>query len=746
MPDQLVGTSNDDSGSAPSLESFLKQAQFDSTPFENVNTDPPGLRLQNPLGSLSSYTYQITLYMVTPDAYDAFIQTGRKSITALNSALLNGGISGSGGAFVVAQSGGVNLASTPRAPGFDFDYGIDNLTFTTTTNAKATGISTNTTEIKFNITEPYGLSFITKLRAATETIQAYRTGTAFPQNPLKQFFILGIRFYGYDDTGNIVDGNELVNGRVLDPNSNNNAIFEQFYDIIITDLKFKLDGHLTTYNISAASLAPQTAMTVKRGIINNNTPATGSTVGEMINNLFETLNNQQIDEKTQGARLIPNTYKVVFVDNIALDQISPATFVNNETIDQYKYRMSNANTTIDSNATTSLGKVPNSKYWVLSFNSTTSILQAINDIIKQSSYLKDALNLLYTTSTDSNSDEVSNTAKNSVKWYNCSAEIANAKWDSLISDWAFDITYKIQSYLTPIVDSVYAKTGINNYYGPHKRYSYWYTGKNSEILQYEQSMDNTYFNVVLSDLSNLIDQNNIDNDTNAATGSPINLSQTPNLRTPQSRTGSQGNSLEAQNNYVTSLYDPGAWAEAKITILGDPDYLMSESISSINQVYNRFYGSDGFTINPNGGQVFIEIDFKEAVDYSMDAVGTNLGQNDRGIKGAPGTMSINDSIQFWKYPDSITKQVKGVSYMLISVDSSFSNGAFQQTLHGVINTFGNASDDAQNTRNTDILTATTSTETETTKDPAVNNQTNPGDNSGKQVTPTTSLVEQAVET
>ena len=30
--------------------------------------DLPGLRLQNPLSSLSSYTYQTTLYMITPDA------------------------------------------------------------------------------------------------------------------------------------------------------------------------------------------------------------------------------------------------------------------------------------------------------------------------------------------------------------------------------------------------------------------------------------------------------------------------------------------------------------------------------------------------------------------------------------------------------------------------------------------------------------------------------------------------------
>ena len=47
----------------------------DGTAQSNPNTaitDAPGRRLKNPLGALSSYTYQLSLYMITPDAYDAF--------------------------------------------------------------------------------------------------------------------------------------------------------------------------------------------------------------------------------------------------------------------------------------------------------------------------------------------------------------------------------------------------------------------------------------------------------------------------------------------------------------------------------------------------------------------------------------------------------------------------------------------------------------------------------------------------
>jgi hypothetical protein len=87
----------------------------------------------------------------------------------------------------------------------------------------------------------------------------------------------------------------------------------------------------------------------------------------------------------------------------------------------------------------------------------------------------------------------------------------------------------------------------------------------------------------------------------------------------QPTTGKLGGAgLAAQNSYITSLFDPASQAEAKIQILGDPDFIMTDSGYSEEQLYKKFYGADGFTINPNGGQVFVEIDFKEAVDYSSD--------------------------------------------------------------------------------------------------------------------------------
>ena len=131
-----------------------------NTEAAQTSTPKPGKRPQNPLANFSSYTYQISLYMITPDAYDAFIESGRKNINAINNisaageqtinqqaatreaAINSGFVQGvgergrttsppspsapttikKGGAFLVAQSGGINNTNSKRAPGFDLDF------------------------------------------------------------------------------------------------------------------------------------------------------------------------------------------------------------------------------------------------------------------------------------------------------------------------------------------------------------------------------------------------------------------------------------------------------------------------------------------------------------------------------------------------------------------------------------------------------------------------------------------------
>jgi len=646
------------------------------------NTSRPDKRLQNPLGNFSSYTYHLTLYMITPDAYNAFILSDRTNIGTISS--VAGG--NTGGAYVIAQSGGTNNKSQKRAPGFELDFYIDDLKITAATNGKSTQSAANITDMSFNIFEPYGFSFITKLTAAATALAATSKSKNYASltNASRQFFILGVSFIGYDSNGKVVSSTDSTATNNKD--SSSSVIADRFYDIVIKSMKFKIDGKATTYSITAATMAPQTSFGMKRGRANNGASIIASTVAEAlggqgpdgtapsgtnVQGLLTMLNNEQqalAKPKIQGDKTIaasieiPNVYKIRYVNSAATD-IANASLINLADVDKSKWPMSTAETGQQSNEATSVNSVPVSGSRTLGFKNGTSIIQIINTIISQSSYLTDALKVVEKSTEEAKSDpdatSVTPGGTRNIKWYNLGSEVKCLGWDNKVSDFAYEITYVIQPYETPAAISVYSNASIP-YYGPAKRYNYWFTGKNSEIIGYEQSLDNSYFNVALAGAPG----------TDASHGNGAQTATTPNTQIAGDRTGKLNNAMETQNSYVTNLYDPGSWAQAKISLLGDPDFLIQDSPGSINTVYSKFYGKDGFTINANGGQVFIEIDFKEAVDYN----------------NSTGLMTINESIQFWKYPAEIAKQIKGVSYMVIGVVSNFSKGKFTQDLTAVINT------------------------------------------------------------
>lgn len=646
------------------------------TPVAKTSQAKPGKRTQNPLANFSSYTYQLSLYMITPDAYSAFIESGRKNINAFQDVSATGN-----GAFLVAQSGGINNSASKRAPSFDVDFYIDDLKISQAINGKETNASTNVTDISFTITEPYGFSFVTRLRQAANKLATVTKSKNFKdiENPSRQFFILGIRFQGYDSNGNVISSKD-VSGSNSDPAGNAYGVYERYYDILFKSMKFNIDGKATTYKITAASTPSGTAFGMKRGVLYNGASVTGTTVHDVLMGesdgrigLLAKLNADQKQLKDNGDITIPNKYSVKYLGD-AETLIKNASIVSPADLDKLKMPMSKAKTTQDANVKAETKSTPETNVRQITLTSGIPMLQAIDNIIKQSAYMEKALKVVYATVEEpatNGPEEVKNDNKRIIKWYNIGAEVKSLGWDPKQGDFAYDITYVIQPYDTPVVQSAYASKTAK-YYGPHKRYEYWFTGKNSEIIKYEQQMDNTFFNVVLGESGAV----------GGAQGGATDVPTIANIPQGQDKTGKLNTGNEAQNSYMTSLYDPGAYAKAKIVILGDPDFLMGTNPVSEAAVYNQFYGTDGFTINPNGGQVFVEINFREPVDY----------------KHSTGLMSINESILFWKYPASVQKDINsrggGVSYMVLHCNSSFSKGSFTQELVAVINTFDDVGADS----------------------------------------------------
>lgn len=833
---KLKGKADDDSSKKKKPKDKVKL---------RTEADPelaPGKRMKNPLGMLASYNYQISLYMITPDALDAFRNNGYRDINALGVRpagpdMMNDAVAA--GAYIVAQSGGVN-SMEQRAPSFGFDYGIDNLQFEVV-GPKDTQTSAAEINFSFTITEPYGFSFISNLKRASLAIEDYanklkkkreavakkkaaaqnqRTSTkgrngkvnksarkytkggtggrgstttaqtpnqntkyqsnndilagvrgtqapsspkpkggrgggraaqdsgyraatnafdreeaaktssgkpkgktkgknnvaAVPQNPTKNFFIIGVRFFGYDATGKMVRGTDRmpstnVTGQVIpgmtqevDPGNNSFALFERFYPVIIKEVGTRVDGRATVYNIKAQShnLEP---LGTKRGIINNKTPITASTVGEAFDQLMAKLNKEQAELTGDSADTY--TYDIKYASPYDANRIRSARLVSPADLDKYKWPGSGAKTTKESNPKQETGNAnkPKNTARKIEFAEGTPIIQALNQIVAQSSFLEDALRTVYTTALEPDQDKkdlpaLDKSGKKTIEWFHVTPDISNPVWNEDNADWVYDIDYVLNVYDTPVIDSAYANPG-KKYYGPVKRYEYWYTGTNTEVLKYEQKLDNSFYTTFLTDSlgknEKKSDKNGGKNTKDASNGSGnasgATSSKVQNQRTGQPRQGKQGNAAEAQNSYLTTLFDPSNQAQAKVEIMGDPDWMMSAIMPSYGNnertVYNKFYGTDGYSISPAGGQVFFEIDFKEAVDYKSagDWIATRDGS---GVSGSPGTMSINNSILFWKDPKSLSKLTKGISYSLLNCKCIFNNGSFKQILTGTINTFGDS--------------------------------------------------------
>jgi hypothetical protein len=655
---------------------------------KNVATDPkPGTRLKNPLGNFSSYTYQLSLYMITPDAHSQFVANGRKDISTFAKAGSNAG------AYLILQSGGINNTISQRPANMPYDYYIDDLRITNAISTQQTSTSSNITKITFNIVEPVGFSFTTKLKRAREALMKTSKIPNIEKatNASKQFFVLGIRFQGYDANGEIANASKYFSDDTFNTSPDASGVYERFYDILFEKVTFKLTGGSTVYSVTAKNIASEVGLHVARGTVDANIEVVADSVGAALNgsgngmtSLFKTMNNNGQKFKDANSREFPDVYDVRFI-GLGSDNIRDARLKSVANPDKKVSAPSPANNSNQVNDATGQSVAYDKQKIKISITQGMSVLQAIQKIIKQSTYMTNAMETLFM-SEETPSDDTASAEKKvqkdppRLRWYNVSPEIEVIGFDTKINDFAYKITYVIQPYDTPAAVSPYGRAA--KYYGPHKRYEYWYTGKNSEIISYEQQFDNAFFNITFNP-----------NGDPAASGGDAKVAQLGGKPTTQDRTGRITPGAEAENTYMTSLFDPGAYAQARIQILGDPDYLMREAANGINEVYKQFYQSDSFTINPNGGQVFIEIAFNEGVDYGATVTGNNIGPNDNGT----GVMTINDSIFFWDYPDSVKSgpnAIKGVSYQVRECESVFKGGKFTQTLQLNINEMPDAVDAA----------------------------------------------------
>lgn len=641
--------------------------------YSTTSNEKPNRRTHNPLSKFSSYTYNIGLYGLTPDAYNNWNRNGKWLTKDLE---------------LLIQSGGSNRSTYRNINFYGVDFTIDDLEITSLISAKESRTAGNQSNFKFKIYEPFGMTFPSRLvRAQTEIQQQANIKRSIKQQvqALATPLLIVIRFYGYDEEGKIIKN-------MQDPNQNgytrtdSEASFERAFPILISKFSFRLDNKVTIYDVEAKMINEQVGFGTKRGIIKTGFEISGNTVASAIEELLVKVNQQQQDltvapkdPKKPKDQTVADVYKIIFQDKSG---IGNAEIVDRDFYVKHYTPMPNVTRANQINVRLSesgAAQTVDKDKRTVKIAEGTSILTAIDQIITQSTFVKKSLDALDKEEIKKKQVQDSTVNNNSpdpaeLFWYHVIPSTKIIGYDESRNEYAYEIVYNIVKYRVPYVKSLYLNKATK-YHGPHKIYEYYYSGKNTEIIDYSCNYNLAYYN-----LGALASQ---------AANAPNTNDTTPNSQEPgqdANSTGTLPGARDLINTFKTYLYSPKDQLDASITILGDPDYLMPSQAGSEKHLFNLWYGED-YTINPSSGQVFIEIGFKQVDDYFH---GT-------------GTLDPTDNIVFWIYPQGsdIEKQTEGrMVYMLNTVTSKFSGGVFRQDLKTIIPSFSNQPGDPNAARAT----------------------------------------------
>lgn len=632
----------------------------------------PIVSKENILSGISNMTYGLSWYLLNPDEFADFVIAEEKVLPS---------------AQLLVQSAGAPI--NQRNEWFNVDFYIENFTLESVVGTQATGSPHNAVTLEFDVVEPQGITLLNRLNNAVIDSLGENVGVEKAKaSALAQNYLMVIRFYGYDAAGNFVTAGDLG----LPNTTDENAIQEKFIPFVITNFGYKISTKNTEYRISGACLGSNIAFGTARGAVPFNLQLTASTVNQLFNGdtiladtqdteeeafaqlegnappvvglsgatitqgLTEALNDHQQKLAAAGSADIPDQYEIIFQDPTIRNAkiVKPGkvskTKASNLTSEQAarKYLTSKLNYDKDSQT-----------YNVLA---GTQIVQLIDLLLRTSTYVTDQQNVYIDEKTgkpvgpqDPNGVPQS---VPTVQWYRVKTQVVPLGYDEKRKTIAYKITYLVNKYQINTPRSAYFPN--SEYRGVHKLYNYWFTGQNTEVLDFEINVDNNYF-VVMGNDGRLDEQ-----DPGKFGGAQI-YSSAPGHSL---QNGERGSSVPAAN-LSDRLYSYADVASAELEIVGDPDWIQQSEL-----VYNKSLTLAPFTpdgsVNYDSSEVLFELRFNPVQDYDLETGLSNVFENNRDIsvQGANGIITQPNAAQ------------ESIIWCATTVTSMFKQGSFTQRLSG----------------------------------------------------------------
>ena len=689
-----------------------------------ANSNEPIKPQNNILDQYASYTYGISVYLMTPEGYKRFVVSKKRTLNGSNLLFQSGGAPVSGTQTVDGITS-VDPVANGRNPYFDVDFYIDSLSINTAFPGKQTQAAHMASELKFTVIEPNGITLLDRMYAAVQD-HVPKDGAGKVNYTAVQY-LMAIRWYGWDIDGNLVRGVGQTQG-LTDPN----AVVEKFIPFRIRKIDWSVTNKLVTYDFVCAPVGQFVGGGQAHATIPYDIELTDSTVGGLLggdtqygtaappqNPGVDTSGraNAAADPRVPGnaagtpaapqkANAAPsskptirqglmgamndfqrklvqdkkyeyaNHYEIVFANGA--ESIRDASIIKPENeIKNLAATPMGKPATSDPNSLDPRKNLVDNTLRNSAITAGQQLLQVIELTIRNSTYITQQARVVNQEEEETPpSGEVPGeqpeikpaTAK--INWFNITMEAIprTDEYDYKRNDFAYDIRYIISPYVVVNFDSKYFP--IARFNGLHKSYKYWFTGENTAVLDYQANF-NSLYNMTISG-----------SDSNFSPTEAIRRKYTSSMRdiptyvyqaaSSESNFGANGRGNEVSANAAEYLYSPSDMGQTKMRIVGDPAWIQQGSLASgVNTADFDYRGflPDG-TINFDSQQVMFEIAWQRPEDYDI-----NTGLADPYSGAYAGN------------PNLARQAIQSYVYQATSCVSEFRQGKFEQTINGSLYMF-----------------------------------------------------------
>ena len=548
-------------------------APFGNTMAMESSTTPnatePVANKVNPLFDFEPYNYIITLSAITKESFNSGGEAGEE--------------------IVIARSGGKG----PQGEGvLGNDYYIDNLVIRNTVSPTSEGKSGTVFNVMFDITEPYGTSFVDALITSARTLGF--------ENHLKAIYKLNIDFKGVDDQQN-------PSGAPIEGAS-------RIVPIHIYGVEMRVEAGVTTYQVQARP-ATMLATTEVHGIIQETMTVRGETVGEVLQDFFDK-HTRVLQKLAEDKRILQPDVYTFSIEESASEIIDAKIPYNTDASRQNVVAVSNVESNI---------------YGVTSSDRTITVpegtaMQAfIEAVVRESDFYRNQF--------DANGEAIGNsdtlTAMRTVTRLNILNETCGGGGNRP----QYEFVWAVRPF---IVSANYFKKDAQDLASnvePVRTYNYLYTGKNQDILDFNITYRFAFYQALqyfkqggkddasTSTYSGNGVEETQEEDTTGTGGSGSTQVTTEPVRTKKDGFIADLNTPngEAATIFEKIIQDPSAdLIVTQMEIIGDPLWIEQKSVSNKSYVDSFTAGSP--SIDSNGAvttdeyEIYIQMNFKTPTD------------------------------------------------------------------------------------------------------------------------------------